>query len=446
MHLARIPKRNGTYRVICVPDAPLKASLRGLLSALESKAEEFCPEGVCHGFMRGRSPVTNARMHIGHQFTLSMDLKDFFDSVKPQMVSGKLSKQELEACFIDPGDGLGARPLQGLPTSPVVANIAAADMDKAILKALKKHTEQVVYTRYADDLTFSFDSAETAEFLKRKIPEIVNRCGFRLAAHKTRLMSAKAGRRHVTGVAVDDDGVHPTRRIKRRLRAAKFQAAHGKPWAARAAKGLEEWSKLKLPKPKPEPKPEDPFEETKRQWEKDAAALIKFWRLRKPSRVPEPKPEIVDGDFLITQDPAYSLGMSTFTTGWRSCMAHPNGQYRKGVVVWYALRGTSIACLRSQRTMTIAGVTRRVMQARCLVHHFRDGTVAYDRFYGDQESILRLKEWLKSQGIVPVGSVQPGAKVQGNVPRTLCKPYCDSLKAKAMTDKQGQDVWVFYRP
>ena len=41
---------------------------------------------MIHGFMPGRSPVTNAMQHIGYEHTLSMDMADFFDTVTPEMV------------------------------------------------------------------------------------------------------------------------------------------------------------------------------------------------------------------------------------------------------------------------------------------------------------------------------------------------------------------------
>lgn len=33
---------------------------------------------IPHAFVQGRSPVTNAKMHIGFDITISLDIKDFF--------------------------------------------------------------------------------------------------------------------------------------------------------------------------------------------------------------------------------------------------------------------------------------------------------------------------------------------------------------------------------
>lgn len=438
MKFARIPKRNGTWRIICVPEPELKARLRARLGALEDKARKACPPSVCHGFTRRRSPVTNALAHVGHAYTITMDLKDFFDSITPAMLSKKLPRDEVRECLIDPGDGRGPRPLQGLPTSPAVANLAAADMDRAILRAVERAKLQIVYTRYADDLALSYDDPTATAWIMREIPMIARRCGFRIAPHKTRLMSAHAGRRIITGVAVGEHGIYPTREIKRRLRAARHQSA------ARKAAGLAEWAALKLPKERPNtPPPDAALVALRFQRQSEAERLAKYWRLGQLPRMPETPPEleVTDGDFIITRDPVYILGMSTYTTGWTSCMRQPEGQYRKGVLTWYALAGTYIAALLSRRTVTHGGVTRRAMQARALIHRFRNGQVAYDRRYGDLESIERLRQWLRSRGIEPVSRIASGTRVIGNVPRRLARPYCDSLHPKPMMF-QGRKVWV----
>ena len=160
MQIISLPKKTGGTRTIYIPDDELMTSLRQLSGRLTSKAQKACPENV-HGFMRDRSPVTNASAHIGHQYTLCFDLQDFFESVTPDKLKGKLSKDEIAVVFVDGS----AR--QGLPTSPAVANLAFSATDHAILKWLTKANKNVVYTRYADDLSFSFDDPALSTFLMR---------------------------------------------------------------------------------------------------------------------------------------------------------------------------------------------------------------------------------------------------------------------------------------
>ena len=237
--IVKIPKKKkGEFREICIPSLELKHQLRKRLFDLNKRAfYEFDKE--VQGFVPSRSPVTNASVHIGYNFSLNFDLKDFFDSVTPEMVS-----EDLVDCFIN------GRAYQGLPTSPMIANFAAIPLDKEILKQINDYInsvsfygekEKIVYTRYADDMTFSFNHYETYNQLRRIIPQIVESKGFKINSRKIHLQTAKFGRRMITGIGVDKDGIHIPRAIKRKMRVAKHKQQFAKYY------GLEEWSKLKKP-------------------------------------------------------------------------------------------------------------------------------------------------------------------------------------------------------
>lgn len=220
MKIIKIKKKNGKLRTIYVPNRGEKKVFRKLVPDLNQRVKQELSDAV-HGFIPGKSPVTNALAHVNKQFTTCFDLKDFFDTVKPEMVDGIPAK-----CFVD-----GAA-RQGLPTSPAVANLAAAKLDKAIIDFLKG--SGVVYTRYADDLSFSYNDAKLTNKLHQAIPQIVRDYGFVINPSKTRSQWAKQGRRIITGVAVDST-IHPTRKQLRRLRAALHQNQTAK------ANGLSCW-------------------------------------------------------------------------------------------------------------------------------------------------------------------------------------------------------------
>jgi len=104
---------------------------------------------------------------------------------------------------------------------------------------MQRFDTRFVYTRYADDMAFSFDEPRT-------IARCVMLCR-RSGASRVRADETKsgcsvplAGRRMITGVAVDDT-LHAPRWLKRRLRAARHK---GRP---SQVAGLEEWAKLKMP-------------------------------------------------------------------------------------------------------------------------------------------------------------------------------------------------------
>lgn len=247
MRIIYIRKKNGSKREIYCPSPDEKARLRRQVDRLNGFAIMLDRHGVVHGFMPRRSPVTNAMAHRGYAFSLSFDLEDFFNTVTPEHVMNipGLMGDETAYCFIH------CQAKQGLPTSPAMANIAAAAMDNDIM-ALRVRSRLGwsfgEYTRYADDLTFSFNREHTARWLKEVIPPVVERHRFKINPAKTRLQAASAGRRMITGVAVDSE-IHVPRKIRRRLRAANHQENLAQ------AEGLTEWSLLRLPEGYVPPQP-----------------------------------------------------------------------------------------------------------------------------------------------------------------------------------------------
>jgi retron-type reverse transcriptase len=225
-----IPKRAGGERVILAPKRELKALQRKVLAGLLAHVPT---SSAAHGFVPGRSIVTNAALHTGRQVVLKLDLKDFFPSVTYPRVRGlfisvgysfpvaatlallctEYERQEFVRDSTRYFISVGPRHLvQGAPTSPALANLVAWRLDRRLLGLAAKH--HFAYTRYADDLTFSGDDVETAVRLRAQAGRIVQDERFTVNAAKTRLVR-RAGRQTVTGLVVNDaPGV---RREQRRL-------------------------------------------------------------------------------------------------------------------------------------------------------------------------------------------------------------------------------------
>lgn len=223
MRTVKIPKKSGGKRTIYVQNPWEKHNYRYYGQQLAEFYEKN-GNGVAHGFVSGKSPVTNAQAHIGKKFTLSFDLKDFFDTVtKDHLIRAGVDEELAKrVCY-------NGATRQGLSSSPTAANCAAIPLDKKIENAIISNKGEnffverdIVYTRYADDLTFSSDNLESLIWLRDKIvPGIVKECGFVLNDKKTRIQSSKFGRRIITGVAVDDN-VYPRRKQRKILRAATY--------------------------------------------------------------------------------------------------------------------------------------------------------------------------------------------------------------------------------
>jgi RNA-directed DNA polymerase len=235
-----VPKRSGGQRLILAPKRELKALQHHILHHLLARVPVT---EVAHGFVPGRSIVSNAEPHVGKAFVLNFDLADFFPSITFPRVRGLFlslgysfsvasvlallcTEHEREA-FDHDGKryfiSVGPRHLvQGAPTSPALANLVAARLDRR-LDGLAR-AEGFRYTRYADDLTFSGDDMSGVHTLLRAVPRIVADESFVVHEGKTRLFR-RSSRQVVTGLVVNEQLGTP-RELRRRVRAILHNARH----------------------------------------------------------------------------------------------------------------------------------------------------------------------------------------------------------------------------
>ena len=212
----RIPKSDGTLRVIHEPCPELKLRQKGVLRWLLARG--ISAGKYAHGFVRGRSIATNAAVHTGKRVILKADLKDFFGSTKSPVIkriliregiSKDVADEIVEICTLD-----GVLPA-GAPGSPFIANLVGKHMDYRIAGLAEKY--DAAYTRYADDLCFSSDNPKLNHMLPA-LEHVVKRCGYTLNSKKTRIM--RSGRRQtVTGLVVNAK-VNIPRTLRKNTRAA----------------------------------------------------------------------------------------------------------------------------------------------------------------------------------------------------------------------------------
>lgn len=213
-HQFQIPKKNGGYRLIASPSKKLKAIQVKLKDVLY---EIYPTKPSAHGFARDKSIVTNAEKHLDKKFIFNIDLSDFFGSIHFGRIRNLFKSSPFEfnntvstilaqiCCFNN------SLP-QGAPTSPIFSNMIAWKLDSQ-LQHLAKITNST-YTRYADDISFSFTCN------KSRLPEeivilrdnegspgnalthIIEENGFNINYDKVRLCSTLS-RMEVTGLTVN---------------------------------------------------------------------------------------------------------------------------------------------------------------------------------------------------------------------------------------------------
>ncbi|TKC94613.1 reverse transcriptase family protein [Polyangium fumosum] len=221
-----IPKRTGGLRKISAPRVRLKGVQRAILREILAKLPVH---PAAHGFIEERSTLTNATPHVGAAVVVHIDIEDFFPTVHYRRVLGFFLRHYDEKVATTLAgltthraklpDGTvvwpGALP-QGAPTSPALANLVCRRLD-ARLDALARKTG-ATYTRYADDLTFSFRDppARLGRFLWW-VNAILQQEGFAENVKKRRIMR-KGNRQRVTGLVVDQKPSIP-REERRRFKA-----------------------------------------------------------------------------------------------------------------------------------------------------------------------------------------------------------------------------------
>ncbi len=168
-----IPKPGGAKRLIEHPAAKLKAlqqSLNRYLQAVYYGVKPHCAYGFiirpCDDF-QPRNIYFNAMRHHKGEWFWQIDLKDFFHTVTTSHLKNLFRHlfffpPELTAVLTSLCTSKGRLPM-GAPTSPVLSNLVCLLMDAQMEQIAAQH--QATYTRYADDITFSFSKEPPADFL-----------------------------------------------------------------------------------------------------------------------------------------------------------------------------------------------------------------------------------------------------------------------------------------
>lgn len=174
-------KKNGKKREINSPCDALKAHQTKLKELLSQQIEKELPTYVV-GFRSGYGLRNNGIKHLGKKWVINLDIKDFFPSIKQNMlekeliVYSDLLKEHgyLFSDFIEFAVLNRALP-QGSPTSPLLSNYVGYKLidTKVYPYLLNMFGAELGYTRYADDITFSLNSLESREQVNEVVQSLI---------------------------------------------------------------------------------------------------------------------------------------------------------------------------------------------------------------------------------------------------------------------------------
>ena len=263
-----IPKRRGGARSIAAPSEPLKALQRRIVHRL---LNPLPAHPAATGFVPARSIVDNARPHAKQGVVINIDLADFFPSIGAARVRKAFRalgwNKEAATVLANICTHEGHLP-QGAPTSPAISNLVCRRLDERLSALTDKLCstrprdpqtgkwieEQSAsaegcgrYTRYADDLTFSFPSFGRNKSLRTRaknlpaqarpavvfgrsllstIRRIIEEEGFAIQMKKKVRVQRPHQRQTATGLVLNR-GVNLPRALRRRIRAMRHHARLG---------------------------------------------------------------------------------------------------------------------------------------------------------------------------------------------------------------------------
>jgi RNA-directed DNA polymerase len=194
----QITKKNGKLRNISEPLPSLKDIQ---IWILENILSNVVVSPFAKAYRKNIGILENLKFHKNQEKVYTLDLRDFFPSIKTQSVedifkslgySNLISNLLAKLCTRD-----NMLP-QGAPTSPSLSNIYFKKTDNLIANYCLEN--KVKYTRYADDLSFSgnFDEDKLFQLVKNSVEAI----GLNINPEKTKLMKPSS-RQTVTGIVVN---------------------------------------------------------------------------------------------------------------------------------------------------------------------------------------------------------------------------------------------------
>lgn len=213
-----IPKSGGGLRLIRAPVRKLKGIqawiLRNILDNLSTSP-------YATAYIKDKSIFDNVQPHRNNRFYICIDLEDFFPSISTRRVSKLFSRlgysKQASEILAHLCTFKGNLP-QGAVTSPSISNIIASKLDRRIAGYTSKRN--IIFTRYADDITLSSNNRNLLHQSLSRIIKIIKTEHFRVNNEKLRVLGPRT-RVAITGLIKNSSEAKFSigRRKKRHMRA-----------------------------------------------------------------------------------------------------------------------------------------------------------------------------------------------------------------------------------
>jgi hypothetical protein len=196
-------KPDGSQRELAEPDKRLKAVQQVILKRYLDD-QHIHPAAV--GFRRKKSIADHVWPHAGAPYIITADIEDFFPSTPTWRVQqwwqSRVNDDHLARFFTLLTTYRGSLP-QGAPTSPALSNAVNFELDKALERRVVQSGG--TYTRYGDDMVFSWHHPPPADF-SIAAQHIIREAGYRLHPTKGWRIYHRSDEPEVTGLILKRDG------------------------------------------------------------------------------------------------------------------------------------------------------------------------------------------------------------------------------------------------
>lgn len=213
-HSFTIEQRNGKSRRI---DQPINQTKYIHDKIRDLFTENYKAKRCVHGYVKGKSIISNAKPHVGKRLVINIDLNDFFGSIHFGRVQGLLLSHGFDASpevarVLSTILTCESNLPQGSSASPIISNYICRRLDNEMISLAKNHG--AIYTRYADDMTISvsqhavspsiivFDADQKEFLVGYKIQSIIHENGFTINYKKFRAQN-NGVKQIVTGLKVN---------------------------------------------------------------------------------------------------------------------------------------------------------------------------------------------------------------------------------------------------
>ncbi len=215
-----IKKKNGKLRFLYEPSDELKNIQKNILkNILEDKRLADCVTS----YRKNYSVKDNAKYHVNKNIIVKLDIKNFFNNITFDKVYSTCFYEALYPKSL----GILLTNLccyhntlpQGAPTSGYISNLVMRKFDELVSSYSKENN--ITYTRYSDDMTFSGDF--NVNNLITYVEKLLTENGFKLNKRKTKVIK-QSQRQLVTGIVINKK-ISICKKYKRKIRQEMYYAS-----------------------------------------------------------------------------------------------------------------------------------------------------------------------------------------------------------------------------